>query len=76
VHPTWVLETETLPGLNHPLLTLLSPAFLANPVSAYDVLRQGGYTNLVVYLTQHIQQFRRRGPPCHGESFRHCGPAG
>jgi hypothetical protein len=30
-------------------------------VSAYDLLRQAGYTNLVVYLTQQIQQFHMRG---------------
>jgi hypothetical protein len=58
LHPTWVLETEALAGLSHPLLTLVSPTFLANPGSAYDLLHQGGYTNLVVYLTQQIQQFR------------------
>jgi hypothetical protein len=61
LHPTWVLETEALAGLDHPLLTLVSPTFLTNPVSAYDLLRQGGYTNLVVYLAQQIQQFRTRG---------------
>jgi hypothetical protein len=27
-HPTWVLETEVLAGLSHPLLTLVSPTFL------------------------------------------------
>jgi hypothetical protein len=48
-------------GLNHPLLTLVSPTFLADPGSAYALLRQAGYTNLVVYLTQQIQQFRMRG---------------
>jgi hypothetical protein len=30
VHPTWVLETEELAGLDHPLLTLVSPRFLAD----------------------------------------------
>jgi hypothetical protein len=58
LHPTWVLETEALAGLTHPLLTLVSPTFLADPGSAYDLLHQGGYTNLVVYLAQQIQQFR------------------
>jgi hypothetical protein len=61
LHPTWVLETEVLAGLSHPLLTLVSPPFLENPVSAYELLQQGGYTNLVVYLAQQIQQFRLRG---------------
>jgi hypothetical protein len=61
IHPTWVLETEVLAGLDHPLLTLVSPPFLENPVSAYEQLRQGGYTNLVVYLAQQIHQFRLQG---------------
>jgi hypothetical protein len=60
LHPTWVLETEVLAGLSHPLLTLVSPTFLAHPLSAYEQLRQGGYTQLVVYLTQQIQQFQLR----------------
>jgi hypothetical protein len=61
IHPTWVLETEQLVGLKHPLLSLLSPAFLENRVAVYELLRQGGYTNLVVYLGQQIHQFRLRG---------------
>ncbi|MBV9123073.1 MAG: hypothetical protein JO112_06935, partial [Planctomycetes bacterium] len=44
IHPTWVLETEHLVGLSHPLLSLLSPEFLENKVAVYELLRQGGYT--------------------------------
>lgn len=58
LHPMRVLETEALAGLSHPLLTLVSPGFLAHPGSAYELLHRGGYTNLVVYLAQQIQQFR------------------
>jgi hypothetical protein len=61
VHPTWVLETETLAGLNHPLLTLVSPVFLERGAATYQLFRQGGYTELVVYLAQQIEQFRLRG---------------
>jgi hypothetical protein len=61
VHPTWVLETEELAGLDHPLLTLVSPKFLAEGVPTYELMRQGGYTELVVYLAQQIHQFRLRG---------------
>jgi hypothetical protein len=61
LHPTWLLETEALAGLNHPLLTLVSPTFLTHPGPAYDLLRQGGYTNVVVYLMQQVQQFHLRG---------------
>jgi hypothetical protein len=52
VHPTWVLETQELAGLSHPLLTLFSPRFLEDGVGTYDALRRGGYTELVVYLAQ------------------------
>jgi hypothetical protein len=61
VHSTWVLETDELAGLDHPLLTLVSPQFLANRVAIYDLLHQGGYTNLVVYLAQQITQFNLLG---------------
>jgi hypothetical protein len=61
IHPTWVLETEALAGLNHPLLTLFSPRFLEAHVATYDVLREGGYTGLVVYVAQQINQFRLQG---------------
>ena len=60
-HPTWVLETEELAGLNHPLLTLVSPTFLENGVATYEMLHQGGYTDVVVYLAQQITQFHLRG---------------
>ncbi len=61
LHPTWVLETEVLAGLNHPLLTLVSPNLLAQPKATYQLLRQGGYTEMMVYLGQQVQQFRLRG---------------
>jgi hypothetical protein len=61
IHPTGVLETEQLVGLGHPLLSLLSPTFLENGVAVYELLHQGGYTNVVVYLSQQINQFRLRG---------------
>jgi hypothetical protein len=61
IHPTRVLETEALAGLNHPLLTLFSPRFLADRVAVYDTLSQGGYTNVIVYMAQQIYQFRRQG---------------
>ncbi len=61
VHPQWVLETAKLAGLNHPLLTVVSPNFLENGVATYEALRQGGYTDMVVYLAQQIHQFRLLG---------------
>jgi hypothetical protein len=42
-------------------LTLFSPKFLANRMATYEMLHQGGYTNLVVYLAQQVHQFRLRG---------------
>jgi hypothetical protein len=61
VHASWMLETEELAGLNHPLLTLFSPTFLADRVGTWEMLRQGGYSELVVYLAQQIHQFRLAG---------------
>jgi hypothetical protein len=61
VHPAWVLETEELAGLSHPLLTLFSPTFLRDGVATYDALHRAGYTTLVVYLAQQIHQFRLLG---------------
>jgi hypothetical protein len=40
------------------------PRVVARPgpgLATYQLLRQGGYTELVVYLAQQIQQFRLRG---------------
>jgi hypothetical protein len=61
LHPTWVLESEVLAGLSHPLLTLVSPRFLKDSVTTYETLRQGGYTELVVYLAQQVHQFHLQG---------------
>ncbi len=61
IHRTWVLETAALAGLEHPLLTLFSPQFLKEGRKTYAQLRAGGYTELVVYLAQQVQQFRQRG---------------
>jgi hypothetical protein len=60
-HRMWVLETAVLAGLEHPLLTLFSPQFLQQGKQVYAQLRAGGYTELVVYLAQQIQQFQLRG---------------
>jgi hypothetical protein len=61
IHPMWVLETEVLAGVSHPLLTLVSPRFLQDRVTVYDDLRLSGYTELVVYLAQQIVQFHLQG---------------
>jgi hypothetical protein len=60
-HRTWVLETEALAGLDHPLLTLFSPEFLRRGPQTYTTLRQAGYTQLVVYMAQQIHQFDLAG---------------
>jgi len=61
IQPNWVLETEELAGLSHPLLTLFSPRFLHDAAGTYDALHQGGYTEMVTYLAQQIHLFRRLG---------------
>jgi hypothetical protein len=61
VHPTWVLETEALAGLDHPLLTLVSPRVLQDGLATCEMLCQAGYNDMVVYMTQQIYQFRLLG---------------
>jgi hypothetical protein len=56
-----LLETAELAGSDHPVLTLISPEFLRNRMQVYDLLRQAGYTELVVFMAQQIEQFRRLG---------------
>jgi hypothetical protein len=61
IHPGWVLETEALAGPSHPLLTVVSRRLLEDRLATYDTLREGGYTDLVVYMAQQIHQFRLHG---------------
>ena len=61
VHRTWVLETEKLAGLEHPLLTVVSPRFRQDGENTYDMLSQGGYDKMVKYMGQQIKQFRLLG---------------
>ncbi len=58
---TWLLETEKLAGQSHPLLTLFSPQFLNEFWQTYAQLHQAGYTEMVVYLAQQVQQFQLQG---------------
>jgi hypothetical protein len=60
-HRTWLLETEGLAGLEHPLLTLFSPEFLRHGPQTYELLHQGGYNEMVSYMVQQMGQFRLRG---------------
>jgi hypothetical protein len=47
VHPMWLLETDELAGSQHPLLTVVSPRFLADRLAIYDALTQKGYNDLM-----------------------------
>ncbi len=60
-HRTWLLETEELAGLGHPLLTLFSPEFLRHGPQTYELLHRGGYTEMVIYMAQQMGQFRLKG---------------
>lgn len=60
-HATRVLETQILQGVQHPLLTVLSPQLLADVESVSRQLRAAGYAQLLVYMTQQIQQFQLQG---------------
>jgi len=57
----WVLETDVLTGLNHPLLTLFSAQLLRQPRLVYDNLTQAGYTEMAAYMFQQVRQFSRSG---------------
>jgi hypothetical protein len=60
-HRLWVLETEILAGLEHPLLTLFSPQLLRQREQTYMQLQQGGYNTIVKYVVQQIRQFKHLG---------------
>jgi hypothetical protein len=57
-HPMWLLETEELVDLQHPLLSVFSPQFRRDRVGVYNSLSQAGYNDLLVYMVQQITQFR------------------
>jgi hypothetical protein len=56
VHPTWVVETEQLAGVNHPLLSLFSPMVLHNGRATFEMLQQGGYLDLVIHFVEGVRQ--------------------
>jgi hypothetical protein len=60
-HAMWVLETEVLARGNHPLMAVFSPRLLDEPSAVSQELRREGCEQLVVYVTQQIQQFRVQG---------------
>jgi hypothetical protein len=60
-HSAWLLETSELADPQHPVLTLFSPEFLRDRVHIYQTLRQAGYTELVGYMFQQIEQFKSQG---------------
>jgi hypothetical protein len=57
----WLIETDVVAGAEHPLLTLVSPAFLRQRTWLIESLRQAGFDDLVVTMVQQIVQFHRRG---------------
>ncbi len=61
VHPLWLLETEELAGLQHPLLTVMSPTFRRDRFAVYDTLSNVGYDDMMVYVVQQISQFHLSG---------------
>jgi hypothetical protein len=60
-HAAWVVETEVLADMNHPLLTVLSPRLLREGGALTQRLRHEGHEQLVAYMTQQITQFRLQG---------------
>jgi hypothetical protein len=60
-HPAWVLETTTLAGTDHPVVTLVSQRLLYQGSRTYDEMQEAGYRDVAVYVLQQIQQFQRQG---------------
>jgi hypothetical protein len=61
LHATWLLETDVLAGPDHPLLTAFSPPLLYNTDVVAQQLQRAGYSELLAYVTQQIQQFQLQG---------------
>ncbi len=61
MYAVWLLETQTLAGGEHPLLTVFSPAMLKERPRVVTELNACGYQELVVYMVQQIQQFHAAG---------------
>ncbi len=61
VHPMWVLATEELAGVEHPLLTVMSPTFRRDRFAVYDSLSRVGYDDMMVYVVQQISHFHLSG---------------
>jgi hypothetical protein len=60
-HAAWVLETTTLAGAEHPVVTVMSQRLLYHGLRTYDEMREAGYRDLAVYVLQQIQQFQEQG---------------
>lgn len=56
-----MLETEVLADRGHPLLAVFSPQLLRDAPAISQQLRREGHAQLVVYVTQQIEQFRQQG---------------
>lgn len=56
-HATWLLETTTLAGTDHPIVTVMSQRLLHQGRQTYVEMKQAGYNELMVYVCQQIQQF-------------------
>ncbi len=50
VHPMWILETDTLANAQHPLMTVVSRRFLNDRLTIFELLSDGGYNDLMVYM--------------------------
>ena len=60
-HHGWLLETEVLAGLQHPLLSVFSPQFMDPDNELSSLLQANGYNTLVVYVAAQIAEFREKG---------------
>jgi hypothetical protein len=58
---TWMIETDRVSGLSEPILTFFSRVFLRDTRHIIEEWKQSGYDDLLCYVVQQIQQFRRLG---------------
>ncbi len=57
----WLLATEELARVEHPLLTVVSPTFRRDRFAVYDSLSHVGYDDMMVYVVQQMSQFQLKG---------------
>ena len=58
---TWLVETDVMAKLGHPVLSLVSRVFLNEHERIIKLLRETGHEPLLCYVLQQVAQFRNMG---------------